>query len=424
MRVGFLGAGKLGGVVALAMESKGHDVLVCDKADWVRDAFDDRKWPHKELGVPELMKKTKISCVPIKELIQHSEIIFVAVQTPHEHQYGGAVPLPPDRKDFDYTALKAAITELVDVIRCRNPVLNHILIAVISTVLPGTIRREILPGLTFGIGGGAQMPFVYCPFFAAMGTVVEDVLDPEFVLLGKNTTAAHEPVKHLFEQLHKAPIIEMSIESAELAKVAYNTFIEMKVTWANTVMEIAHKTPGCSVDEVTFALKQATDRLVSTRYMDGGVVGGGGCHPRDNIAMSWLAKKLDIRSNFFESVMQAREEQASWLVDLFIKEAGRLPLLLFGKSYKPESELMDGSAGLLMGEILSRKHRIAFHHYDPFVDGGTPDRYLDRASAYLICTKHPCFAEYKFPPGSVVVDPFRVIPERDGVRVVAVGRGK
>ena len=103
--------------------------------------------------------------------------IFVAVQTPHEPQYGGAVRLPADRKDFDYMHLKQAITELE---KALYPIEEHRepVIAVISTVLPGTMRREILPLMLKG------REFVYCPFFAAMGTVVEDVLDPEFVILG------------------------------------------------------------------------------------------------------------------------------------------------------------------------------------------------------------------------------------------------
>ncbi len=432
MRIGILGGGKLGSPVALAFESKGHDVLVTDKAEWVQQAFANKKWPHRERGVPELMEKTKIRCVPISELVCHSEIIFVAVQTPHEHQYGGAVPLPADRKDFDYTHLKAAMLELVHTVY-PPPSLHYwteektplpFVTAVISTVLPGTMRREILPLLPAG------SLFVYCPFFAAMGTVVEDGLDPEFVVLGHDYDPSRpdEPdldvMQRFFWTLHHAEVIPMSIESAELTKVAYNLAISQKIVMANAIMEIAHKVPGCDVEEVTEALKQATDRIVSPRYMDGGMGDGGGCHPRDGIAMSWLCDDKRVSANPFEDAVSARECQATWLAGLFSGEAGDLPLVLLGKAYKPESGLVDGSPALLIAAILKSWKRV-FLHYDPHVDGNgvSIPTCQQTPVAYLICTKHECFKDYKFPPGSIVVDVFRFIGPQDGVKIISVGRG-
>src|SRR5258708_38705322 len=87
----------------------------------------------------------------------------------------------------------------------------------------------------------------------------------------------------------------------------------MKIAYANAIMEICHKVPGCNVDEVTAGLSMATGRLLSSKYLAGGMGDGGGCHPRDNIALSWLARELGLRFGFFESLMIARERQTEWL---------------------------------------------------------------------------------------------------------------
>src|SRR5260370_35886098 len=119
----------------------------------------------------------------------------------------------------------------------------------------------------------------------------------------------------------KVTLLPMSIESAELTKVAYNLAITNKLTMVNTLMEICHKVPGCDVDDVTNALCKATDRIISTKYMSAGLADAGPCHPRDLIAMSWLGSELNLSFNLFEQLKQARESQTSWLADLIVAES-------------------------------------------------------------------------------------------------------
>ena len=226
------------------------------------------------------------------------------------------------------------------------------------------------------------------------------------------------------------PICRMSIESAELTKVAYNTFIGGKIIFANTMMEICHKI-GADIDSVTSTLKKASDRLVSSAYMDGGMGDGGGCHPRDNIAMSWLATQLNLSHNLFDDLMTAREDQADWLANLVYREAveGRslLPIIIVGVAYKPGTNLTVGSPALLVQRILEVKYGAHPRVIDNFVtnkslDGMKDLVYRQTASVFLIGCKHPHYEELKFPRGSVVVDPFRFIPEQDGVKVIGLGR--
>jgi UDPglucose 6-dehydrogenase len=198
----------------------------------------------------------------------------------------------------------------------------------------------------------------------------------------------------------------------------------MKITFANTWMEICHKIPGTDVDAVTNALALATTRVISPRYLNGGMGDGGGCHPRDNIALSWLARELDLSYDFFEGLMLARERQTEWLAELMEsydppgKE--RMLKVILGKSFKPETNITVGSPAVLLKNLLQeRGHDVEM--YDPYVDVGLPaPRYP--ASVFLVGTKHPDFVDFNFPAGSIVIDPWRYIQPRPGIRVVSVGR--
>ncbi len=438
MRVGLCGLGKLGNPVAVAIAQKfpgiGYDV---DPSKMRHRS----PYEHRELGPTleddfqkyfDLAYSTgQLRFASLQEMVAQSDIIFVAVQTPHQPKFDGSGLLPTNRADFDYTYLVDACKALASLVRPEQTV------AIISTVLPGTIRREVLPVLA------GKCSVVYGPLFIAMGTVFDNYLNPEFVLLGRDsendTTTFRQFCAKFYAQLDydarndsisdQPPIVAMSIESAELTKcAAYNSFITMKIAFANTLMEIAHKTPGCNVDDVTGALKYATDRIISTKYLSGGLPDSGACHPRDLIAMSWLGDKLQLRHNIFEDLAKSREGQCDWLVDLLVKHGEGLPKVILGKSFKAESNITAGSAALLCGALLKCRGQ-SFVQYDPFIDeypwtDTEVGSSQPRAAAYLIATKHKTFADYWiFPAGSVVIDPFRYIKPREGVTVIPVGVG-
>jgi UDPglucose 6-dehydrogenase len=409
MKIGFLGLGKLGLPCALAAESRGHEVIGCDISEEVCAAVRARKISYREEGAQEALSQSRLRLVSPGALAEEADIIFVAVQTPHEARFEGVSRLPDERADFDYRHLKAGVKTVADEIAARR---DDKIVVVISTVLPGTIAREIAPLIN------PRVKLCYNPFFIAMGTTMRDFLHPEFVLLGVEDEAAANTVEAFYRTIHGAPVFKTTVASAELAKVAYNTFIGMKIVFANTMMEICHKT-GANIDAISDAMALANKRLISAAYLRGGMGDGGGCHPRDNIALSWLAQKLDLRFDFFESLMIARERQTEWLADLMIAEARRrdLPLVILGKSFKPETAITTGSPARLLKNILDERG-VTAQIYDPFVDGDAP---AFAPSVFLIATKHPQFAAMNFPQGSVVIDPWRYIPDCAGAAVIRVG---
>lgn len=413
--VGWCGLGRLGLTCALAMEKHGgHHIVGYDPSPRPQQILNGTVPPPEEQGIEELLNGSRMAIVssPAQVVEACDGIVMVSVQTPHDPRYGGETPIVEAPVDFEYGYLIQAVRDVAQAAEMQG---KQITLVVISTMLPGTTRAHLAPLC------GPNVRLVYGPYFIAMSTTVQDFLQPEFVLLGSDDPEAIVDVTDLYRTVHDRPVHAVSIESAELTKVAYNCFISMKIVFANMVMEICQKT-GADCDAVADALALATDRITSPAYMRGGMGDSGACHPRDNQAMSWLADRFDLSVDLMGYVSEAREQQSAWLADLvehWHRMSG-LPVVLLGKAYKPNVSLVNGSAGLLLAHQL-RARGLDVEHHDPFVDGNITDESL-RPAVYAVTTKHGCFREYGIPAGSVVIDPHGYMPDQVGVTTIRVGR--
>lgn len=408
MVVGFIGLGKLGLPVALSIEDKGHEVVGYDIDDRVRGYVESRKIPYIEEGTPELLENTELELMSLGDVVARSDIVFCPVQTPHNPMYEGITRLPEERVDFDYSYLIKAVSDIAESAELLQ---KHTILVVISTVLPGTAERYIKPLLN------PYITLCYNPFFIAMGTTRNDFENPEFVLLGCDDEVVGDTVEGFYKTIHSKPVFRTSIRNAELIKVIYNTFISTKIAFINTVQELCHKT-GCNVDAVSDALSLATERIVSSKYLRGGMPDGGGCHPRDNIALSWLAREKNLTFDWFENIMLQRERTIDWYKELIkehIGSYGRVTIL--GKSFKRGTNLTIGSPAVLLGNVLEESG-IKVSFYDPHLGDTGP---LE-SGVFFVGTNHPQFETLLIPSGSTVIDPWGIVKEQQNVKLVRVGR--
>jgi UDPglucose 6-dehydrogenase len=155
------------------------------------------------------------------------------------------------------------------------------------------------------------------------------------------------------------------------------------------IQDVAMKLGNIDVDVVTEALADSTKRIISKRYMKAGMGDGGGCHPRDNIALKWLAKDLDLGYDLFGSLIHAREQQCKNWADYLTKLSTEynLPIVIIGKSFKPEVYLEDGSSSILISQYCNCT-------FDDF----------SKPAIFLLAHYNK---KYKFPKGSIIVDPWR-----------------
>jgi len=386
MKIGFIGLGKLGKDVAEVLAEK-HDVTGYDICPVILNTLD-------------VDYEVKINS--LENTCKDKDIVFVAVQTPHDPAYDGKEPtshLPP--KDFDYSYLTQAVNSV------DNFVNKGTLIAVISTVLPGTIRKEIEPLVKNG-------RFIYNPYLIAQGTVKWDVKNPEMIMIGTKTGEYNDDVA----KLHKlyVPILEDPYtryvigtwEEIEAVKVFYNTFISTKLALVNMIQDVAERIGHMNVDVVTKALKESTQRIMGPRYMTAGFGDGGACHPRDNIALRILDKKYNLGYDLFDAIMKAREAQASNMARRCLEYD--MDVVILGKAFKPGIDQTTGSPSMLVGWYIEKLNSSRKVYYDY-----APD---ENAYVYLI---HDNTKEYKFNAGSVIIDPYRKLSDVKYCNVVHYG---
>lgn len=412
MKIGFVGLGKLGLPTALAFESRGHRVFGHDPSPSVAETLRYRTYRADEANVPELLAHTRLELRSLDDTLRDAELVFVTIQTPHHAAFEGVTRLPAERRDFDYGPLCAGIEEIAASLH-RQGIERDVV--VVSTVLPGTTRRLLLPQLR------RRGRLCYNPFFIAMGTTVTDVFEPEFVLCGADDAQAAQRLEAFYATIHDRPFRHLSFEEAELTKVLYNTWISTKIAFANTAMELADRC-GADVDRVMDALLSDRRRIIAPTYLRAGMGDGGACHPRDNIALSWLSREKALSYDWFESIMLQRERHTEWLARMAIAHADGRPVVVLGKAFKAESAIETGSPARLLVSIL-RELRCDVTAWDPYVDSAAEEPIWTPA-CFVVATMHRAFETFPFPEGSTVLDPWRFIPARPGVEVVRIASGQ
>jgi UDPglucose 6-dehydrogenase len=223
-------------------------------------------------------------------------------------------------------------------------------------------------------------------------------------------------------------------DECEAIKIFYNTFISAKVGLANMIQDFAMKIGNINVDVVTTALARSTMRIMGPKYMTAGMGDAGACHPRDNIALRWLAEEYDIGYDMFDTVMRAREVQAENLAKFLVQLAQRhnLPIAIHGKAYKPDVPYCIGSYSTLIGHYVQQcGHQVSY--IDPLADDQTSVvSDIGAAVVLLAHNRHVTYGYtgqqtnetfyYTIKPGSVLVDPWRSIPtDMEGMTVIHYG---
>lgn len=375
-----IGVGKLGQDCAEVMADAGYHVLGYDVSPRTPSNFE--------------MKQT------IEEAVKDRDLIFIAAPTSHDPIYGGETPtshLP--NKDFDYSIVTGILAEV------NKYVNKNQLVVLISTVLPGTVRSLLEPCIT-------NARFIYNPYLIAMGTVKWDMVNPEMVIIGTEdgsiTGDAHELIEFYKSFMQNDPRYEVGTwDEAESIKIFYNTFISTKLALVNMIQDVAEKNGNIDVDVVSGALARSTYRITGPAYMKAGMGDAGACHPRDNIALRYLADRLDLGYDLFDSIMKAREVQAENMAKECLKHGKKVAII--GKAYKPAVPYTNGSCSLLVGYYIEQHGGTVVYH-----DPNTGDN-LDLADPLidvaLIGYWESWVEHTKFPANLTVIDPWRKITE-------------
>jgi UDPglucose 6-dehydrogenase len=364
----------------------------------------------------------------VEEVIENSEWIFIAVPTPHAEGYDGSTPSSHmEPRDFGHEAVIDAINNVNKYATSSKKVV------LISTVLPGTTRKHFVPLLD------KKHQFLYNPYLIAMGSVKWDMVNPEMIMIGTedgNPNALAGELRDLYDTvMQNNPRYEIGTwDECEAIKIFYNTFISTKVGLANMIQDFAMKIGNINVDVVTNALARSTMRIMGPKYMTAGMGDAGACHPRDNIALRWLAQEYDIGYDIFDTVMHAREIQARNLAAFLVEQAKQraMSIVIHGKAYKPDVPYCIGSYSTLVGHYV-KQMGFGVRYVDPLADDRHevisevhgPAIFLwahDRQITYEYTGEQENTKPYcEIPPGSIIVDPWRKLKSTDKIKAIHYG---
>lgn len=435
-RYSIAGIGKLGASMAAAIASRGFDVVAVDTDPRKVAQFNAGLAPVEETDLAAFIAANRSrlrATLDFRDAICNSETTFIVVPTPSDAD--GA---------FSLVNVARACEEIGRALAAKSSYHNVVLT---STVLPGATRYGLLPLLEARSGKrcGPDFGLCYNPEFVALGSVIRDFLNPDFVLIGEFDERAGSNLARSYAEIlgNGSTCKRMSPENAELTKIALNSYVTTKITFANTLAALCERVPGGDVDMVSDAL--GLDTRIGRRYLTGGLGYGGPCFPRDNAAFGFVARALGCEA----PLADATDRQNRGLADALV--ARLRPLLVpdtkvavLGLAYKPQSNVVEESQAASVAVALAKAgaHVVAF---DPLARDtaraalGDSVRVEDslqaclaRASVVVVATADPVFrrlvpadlAECARP--TAVVDPWRIvaaaIAQHQDIRYLPGGR--
>lgn len=314
--------------------------------------------------------------------VANSDVTFIVVNTPSQPDGG-----------FSNEQVESALKGMAPALREKE---SH-LVVVASTVMPGSMRS---------FSRLLDMPHVglcYNPSFIAQGDVIRGLEEPDFVLVGESDQSG-DLLQELWSETlcMRAPIVRMSWENAELTKIALNSYVTMKITFANKLAEICEKLEGGDVDAVTHAI--GLDSRIGGKYLKGGLGYGGPCFPRDNRAFARAASTLGLDAPLAPMVDTLNRRQVERVLKIVEDLPGKKAVL--GVTYKPGTDITEESQAAEIADRLGAKW------YDPSGSPYTLEEVLGDAGVVVIATPWPEFERLRredLPEDCFVVDCWRLL---------------
>lgn len=341
-----IGLGKLGSPFAAVMATKGFQVIGVDHNKKFVTAINKGIAPVQEPQLQEFIRKGKSrlrATMAMEDAVFNSDISFIIVPT-------------PSGKDgvFNNAFVLGAIKDMAPAIKTKKT--RHIIV-VTSTVMPGSsdgIIRETIERYTGKIVGEG-IGYCYNPEFIALGSVISDMLDPDFILIGESDTKSGKMIGDIYKKVCGADTVlhRMNCVNAELSKLSINTFVTAKISYANMLADICERLPGADVDVVTTAV--GADSRIGKKYLKGAVAYGGPCFPRDNIALSMMARKLGARVDLSFATDRINDYQTERLgrrIEKMFPSGAHIGIA--GMAYKPDTPVIERSAGMALATQLLR----------------------------------------------------------------------
>jgi UDPglucose 6-dehydrogenase len=397
MRISVVGLGKLGSPIVAVLAAKGYEVVGIDANPDFVEKINNHRAPVEEPQLQELLAKHKArisGTCDWEEAISGTNMTTVIVPTPSR-------PDGAFRNDY----VLAVMDEVGRVLAKKS---DYHLVVVHSTTMPGSVGGPIRQRLERASGKkvGPELGLCYNPEFIALGDVINGLLYPDFILIGESDKKAGDILEGLYRNVvgPQANVARMNFVNAELTKISVNTYVTMKISFANMLGEICDSLEGADVSVVADAIGR--DSRIGKKYLKPAVGYGGPCFPRDTIAFGRVAHLAGGTADLALSTDVINRRQVSRLTDIVseVVPAGATAAVL-GLSYKPNTPVIEESQGIMLAKSLKEFGYSVVAH-DPMASGpaqmvlGDAARFvptvreaIGQADVALIVTPWPEYAD-------------------------------
>jgi UDPglucose 6-dehydrogenase len=354
-QISVVGLGKLGAPLVAVLASKGFEVVGVDRVPLRVSALRAGRAPVMEPGLQDLLTRSlgRIDATTeIKSAIATSEVTFVVVPTPSGSD-----------GTFSTACVISVVREIGSALRSK---VGYHLVVITSTVMPGSTGGPICQVLETSSGRhvGSDVGLCYNPGFIALGSVINDMLRPDFVLIGESDAHAGNLLVSVYERIcDNSPHIQrMNFVNAEIAKMSVNAFVTGKISFSNMVSDICDRLPGADANTVLKAV--GCDTRIGDKYLSPALGYGGPCFPRDNAAFASMARRVGTQADFVEATDAINKRQPARVISLVRKLLPRGTVGVLGLSYKPATTVIEESQGLAIAlQLAAAGYRVIA--YDP-----------------------------------------------------------
>jgi UDPglucose 6-dehydrogenase len=368
-----VGLGKLGLPLAAVIANAGYKVLGYDKSLVLVESLNNREFYSSEPGLLNLLKKNSKklsfkSSISFQDL-ESIDVIFIIVPTPS---------LPNGA--FSNEHILKIIDELGIHLKLKQ---TKTAVCIVSTVMPGSCDGEIrnrIENITGEILGN-KIGLCYHPEFIALGSVIRNLQFPDYQLLGVSNDWVAKLTEKVFQSVvkHKVPCKKMTLLEAEIVKLSVNNYITMKISFANSLLQLVDHFENVKIKIVTEAI--GLDSRIGTKYLTAGAPYGGPCFPRDTLAMSKLFRDASITNSYSELTPRINRDYTTFLMNKIsnlVNETDKIGIL--GISYKMGTPVIDESPGVSIAKACHEKGMQVYSWDDEnakIPDGSILDLELD-----------------------------------------------
>lgn len=415
MNITVLGLGKLGSVIAAVYAGAGHEVIGVDISEKCVSDINCGLAPVSEPGLQELIDVAGPrlrATTDVYSAVSASEATYIIVPTPSDQS--GVFT-----NEYVIQALKD-IGQAIGNIERRHTVV------ICSTVMPGSCDGVLTDALESASGKtvGVDVGLVYSPEFIALGSIVKNMHFPDVILIGESDAESGAvAMDNAISIVRNQPNVQrMNMVNAEIVKIAINTFVTTKISFANMLSEICDQMPGGDVDVVTGAV--GSDSRIGTKYLKGALGYGGPCFPRDNIALTRFAEGIGVSAAIPRATDAINDRQVTRMLNHIVENTDpSATVAILGLSYKPDTSVCEMSQGIeIANKLCERGFTVVA--YDPQASPASApnlnrgvrvvsvmDTALDNATTVVLTTAWQEFASITNQQlyGKFVIDPWGVL---------------